>query len=88
MAVRTDIVGIKNLRQVGAHAAQPSQHASKGKPIPFHDEIPLLRRERLLERVTLGPAAEPHLPKTPRLSTAVNGRKKPPSQMHIRRSGG
>ena len=88
MAVRTDIVGIKNLRQVGAHAAQPSQQASKGRLLPFNDEIPLLRRSRLLERVTLGPAAEPHLPKTPRLATSVHGRKKAPSEMHIRRAGG
>jgi hypothetical protein len=88
MAVRTDTVGIKNRRQVGVHAAQPSPQASKGRPIPFHDEIPLMRRDRLLARVTLGPASEPHLPKTPRLATSVNGRKKPPSEMHIRRSGG
>lgn len=88
MAVRTDTVGIKNRRQVGAHAAQPSQQASNGRWMPFQDEIPLLRRDRLLARVTLGPAAELHQPKTPRLSTTVNGRKKVPSQMHIRRAGG
>ena len=88
MAVRTDTVGIKNVRQASAHAAQPSQHASKGKPIPFQDEIPLLRRDRLLARATLGPAFELHQPKTPRLSTLVRGRKKPPSQMHIKRMGG
>lgn len=88
MAVRTDTVGIKNRRQVDAHAAQPSQQASKGRPLPFQDEIPLLRRDRLLARVTLGPAFALHQPKTPRLSTVVNGRKKAPSEMHIRRAGG
>ena len=88
MAVRTDTVGIKNVRQASAHAAQPSQQASKGRPIPFQDEIPLLRRDRLLARATLGPAFAPQQPKTPRLSTLVFGRKKAPSQMHIKRMGG
>jgi hypothetical protein len=88
MAVRTDIVGIKNPRQASAHAAQPSQQASKGKLTPFRDELPLLRRERLLARARLGPAAEPHLPKIPRAEAPVRGRKKPPSQMHIKRQGG
>ena len=88
MAVRTDTVGIKNKRQADAHSAQPSQQASKGKHLPFEDEIPLLRRDRLLARATLGPAADPHLPKTPRTSLLVLGRKKAPSQMHIRRMGG
>ncbi len=88
MAVRTDTVGIKNLRQASVHSAQPSQHTSKGKPLPFRDEIPLLRRERLLARARLGPAAEPHLPKIPRTEAPVRGRKKPPSQMHLKREGG
>ncbi len=88
MAVRTDIVGIKRRRQGDAPSAQPSQQASKGRAIPFQDEIPLLRRERLLARARLGPAAEPHLPKIPRTVAPVRGRKKPPSQMHIKREGG
>jgi hypothetical protein len=88
MAVRTDMVGIKNLRQMGAHAAQPSQHASKGRLLPFNDELLLERRERLMARVTLGPAAVLAQPKTARGEATVRGRKKPPSQMHIRRAGG
>ena len=88
MAVRTDTVGRKNLRQASAHHAQPGQQTSKGKPIPFQDELPLLRRERLLARGRPGPAAELHLPKTPRTVALVRGRKKPPSQMHIKRQGG
>jgi hypothetical protein len=88
MAVRTDIAGIKNPRQVSAHEAQPSQQVSKGKPIPFHDELALIRREHLLARSTPGPAAERHLPKIHRTESPVRGRKKPPSQMHIKREGG
>lgn len=88
MAVRTDTVGIKHRRQADARSAQPSQQASKGRLLPFNDEIPLLRRDRLLSRATLGPAAYPPLPKTPRTTTLVLGRKKVPSQMHIKRQGG
>jgi hypothetical protein len=88
MAVRTDTVGIKRRRQADATSAQPSQQASKGKVTPFQDELPLLRRERLLARARLGPAAEPHHPKIPRTVAPVHGRKKPPSQMHIKRDGG
>jgi hypothetical protein len=89
MAVRTDTVGIKNRRQAEVRAAQPSQQASKGrKATPFQDELALLRREKLLARARLGPAAEPHLPKIPRTVAPVRGRKKPPSQMHLKRDGG
>jgi hypothetical protein len=88
MAVRTDIVGIKRRRQADAHGAQPSQQASKGRATPFQDEIPLLRRERLLARARLGPAADPPRPKIPRTVAPVHGRKKPPSQMHLKRDGG
>jgi hypothetical protein len=88
MAVRTDTVGIKNRRHAAAHAVQHGQQASKGKPLPFRDELPLLRRDRLLARARLGPASEPHLPKIPRTAAPVRGRKKPPSQMHLKRDGG
>lgn len=88
MAVRTDTVGIKNVRQADAHRAQPSQQASKGRLLPFHDEIPLLRRDRLLARATMGPAAVLPQPKALHSASLVTGRKKAPSEMHIRRSGG
>jgi hypothetical protein len=88
MAVRTDTVGIKNRRQADAHAAQPSQHPSKGRPLPFGDELPLRKWERLMARARLGPAAEPHRPKRPHTEAPVRGRKKPPSQMHLKRDGG
>ncbi|MCY1082718.1 hypothetical protein [Archangium lansingense] len=88
MAVRTDTVGIKNRRHAATHAVQHGPQTSKGKPIPFRDELPLLRRERLMARARLGPASEPRLPKTPHPEAPVRGRKKPPSQMHLKRSGG
>lgn len=88
MAVRTDTVGIKHLRQADAHTAQPSQHPSKGRALPFRDELPLLNRERLLARGRLGPAATPPKPKRAHTEAPVRGRKKPPSQMHLKRDGG
>jgi hypothetical protein len=88
MAVRTDTVGIKNRRHAATYTVQTGPQTSKGRPTPFRDELPLLRRERLLARARLGPAAQPHLPKIPHGEVPVRGRKKPPSQMHIKRSGG
>lgn len=88
MAVRTKLAGIKNRRRVDAHSAQPSQQASKGKKTLPRDEAALLRRQKALERVTLGPAAERHEPKSHRRKTSLNGRKKAPSAMGVKRAGG
>ncbi len=88
MAVRTKLVGIKNRRRADAKAAQPSQQASKGRKTLPHDEAAALRRQQALERVTLGPAAEPHEPKSHRRKTGLQGRKKAPSQMRVKRAGG
>jgi hypothetical protein len=88
MAVRTKLVGIKNRRRVDAKAAQPSQQASKGKKTLPRDEAAALRRTKALERVTLGPAAEIHEPKSHRRKTSLQGRKKAPSQMRVKDVGG
>ncbi|WP_225412476.1 hypothetical protein [Stigmatella hybrida] len=88
MAVRTKVAGMKNPQSVDARAAQPSQHASKGKKTLPRDEAALLRREKALARVTLGPAAEIHEPKSHRRATLVQGRKKAPSEMGVKRAGG
>ncbi|MBN1206272.1 MAG: hypothetical protein JXB05_15250 [Myxococcaceae bacterium] len=89
MAVRTKLVGIKNRRRVSsADEAQPHQQASKGKKTLPRDEAALLRRQKALERVTLGPAAEIHEPKSHRRKTSLQGRKKAPSQMRVKRAGG
>ncbi len=88
MAVRTKLAGIKNRRRVSVQAAQPNQQASKGKKTLPRDEAAALRRQKALERVTLGPAAEVHEPKSHRRKTSVQGRKKAPSQMRVKRTGG
>jgi hypothetical protein len=88
MAVRTKLVGIKNKRRVDAQAAQPSMGAKKGKKTLPRDEAAALRRTKALERVTLGPAAEIHEPKSNRRKTSLQGRKKAPSQMRVKRAGG
>jgi len=88
MAVRTKLVGIKNRRRVDAQAAQPSMGAKKGKKTLPRDEAAALRRTKALERVTLGPAAEIHEPKSNRRKTSLQGRKKAPSQMRVKRAGG
>jgi hypothetical protein len=89
MAVRTKVAGIKNKRRVDAHAAQPSVQASKGRKTLPRDDAALLRREKVLERVTLGPAAELHEPKSNRRRmTTLKGRKKAPSEMNVKHKGG
>lgn len=89
MAVRTKVAGIKNRRRVDAHAAQPSVQASKGRKTLPRDDAALLRREKALERVTLGPAAEKHEPKSNRRrTTTLKGRKKAPSEMNVKHKGG
>ncbi|ADO68461.1 hypothetical protein [Stigmatella aurantiaca] len=88
MAVRTTLAGMKNRRTVDVRSAQPSQQASKGKKTLPRDEAALLRREKALQRVTLGPASEIHEPKSHRRRTSVQGRKKAPSQMGVKGSGG
>lgn len=88
MAVRTTLAGIKNRRKVAVKSAQTTTGATRGKKTVPRDEAALLRREAALKRVTLGPAAEEHKPKGHRVPTPVLGRKKAPSQMHIKRKGG
>lgn len=88
MAVRTKIAGIKNRREVGVKGVQASQGTTHGRKTLPRDEAAALRREKVLERVTLGPAAELHAPKSHRGRTTVQGRKKAPSEMKVKRAGG
>jgi hypothetical protein len=88
MSVRTRLAGIKNKRRVDAHAAQPSVQASKGHMTRPHDDEAALLRQKALKRVTLGPAAEDHGPKRNNRGTGLRGRKKAPSQIHIKSAGG
>jgi hypothetical protein len=88
MSVRTRVAGIKNRRRVDAHAAQPSIQASNGRKTLARDDAAALRREQALKRVTLGPAAQEHAPKRNNRGTALRGRKKAPSQIHLKSAGG
>ncbi|MBE4746730.1 hypothetical protein G4177_00905 [Corallococcus sp. ZKHCc1 1396] len=88
MSVRTLVAGIKNKRRVDAHAAQPSVQASKGRKTLAHDDEAALMRQKDLKRVTLGPAASDHGPKRNNRGTGLRGRKKAPSQIHIKSEGG
>ncbi|CAM4487563.1 hypothetical protein HRD49_36065 [Corallococcus exiguus] len=88
MSVRTRVAGIKNKRRVDPHAAQPSVQASKGRKTLAHDDAAALLRQKELKRVTLGPAAGDHGPKRNNRGTGLRGRKKAPSQIHIKRAGG
>ncbi|GMU02358.1 hypothetical protein KH5H1_64780 [Corallococcus caeni] len=88
MSVRTRVAGIKNKRRVDPHAAQASVQASKGRKTLPHDDAAALLRQKELKRVTLGPAASDHGPKRNNRGTGLRGRKKAPSQIHIKRAGG
>jgi hypothetical protein len=88
MAVRTRYAGIKNRRRVSVQEAQTDQQASKGRKTLPRDEAAALRRQKALERVTLGPAAEIHEPKSHRRKTSLQGRKKAPSEMRVKHAGG
>ncbi|RKH37634.1 hypothetical protein [Corallococcus llansteffanensis] len=88
MSVRTPMTGIKNKRRVDARAAQPSVQASKGRKTLPHDEAAAQLRQKDLKRVTLGPAAGDHGPKRNNRGTGLRGRKKAPSQIHIKSAGG
>lgn len=89
MAVRTRMAGVKNKRRVAtADEAQANVQASHGRKTLPRDEAAALRRKQALSRVTLGPAAQEHEPKSHRRRTSLNGRKKAPSAMAIKHRGG
>ncbi|MBN9681113.1 MULTISPECIES: hypothetical protein [unclassified Corallococcus] len=88
MSVRTRLAGIKNKRRVDPHAAQASVQASNGRKTLAHDDEAALLRQKELKRVTLGPAAGDHGPKRNNRGTGLRGRKKAPSQIHIKSTGG
>ena len=89
MAVRTRQAGIKNKRDVGPQSALPSTGASRGRKTLPRDEQVAAKRSKAAAKMKLGPAAnaqsayERGVP----VST-VNGRKKAPSQMHVKKKGG
>ncbi|WP_375755914.1 hypothetical protein [Corallococcus exercitus] len=70
------------------HAAQASVQASNGRKTLPRDDAAELMMQKALKRVTLGPAAGDHGPKRNNRGTGLKGRKKAPSQIHIKRAGG
>ena len=88
MAVRTDVAGIKNKRKVGVISATFQPGSTRGKPLAFHDQLhaELLAHNRA--QATPGPAAHAPVPKRNRRGVSIEGRKKAPSQMHVKRKGG
>jgi hypothetical protein len=88
MAVRTVQSGVKNKRVVGARGAQPSQGTagSKRKTLP-RDDAAAERRLSSASRMKRGPSAKETAYERGRVPTTVNGRKKPPSQMKLKRRG-
>ena len=88
MAVRTGQAGVKHKRAVGPRGAQPSQGTarSKRKTLP-HDDAAAERRLSSTSKMKRGPAAKETTYKRGRIPTSVHGRKKPPSQMKLKRRG-
>jgi hypothetical protein len=89
MAVRTNQAGVKHKRLVNPRSAQPSQGAtgSRRKTLPL-DAANALGRLSSAVRMRLGPAAKRSEYARGRIPPTVAGRKKPPSQMKVKRRGG
>jgi hypothetical protein len=89
MAVRTIQSGVKHKRLVDPRSAQPSQGTpgSTRRTLP-RDEAAADRRLSRAAKMRPGPAAKETGYERGRIPPTVNGRKKPPSQMKLKRQGG
>lgn len=89
MAVRTNQAGVKNKREVrDVRSAMPSTGAKRGKKTVPRDDAAAERRLKSESKMMLGPAAKATDYERTDRGTAVQGRKKAPSQMHVKRKGG
>lgn len=89
MAVRTKLAGVKRKRAVkDVRSAMTATGATKGRKTVPRDDAALQRRLELESKVKLGPAAKPTTFEIKDRGTAVRGRKKVPSRMHLKRKGG
>lgn len=88
MAVRTDQAGVINKRKVGVKSALPGVGATRGKKTLPRDEAAAMRREKSMASMQLGPAAEMTEYKRGRTESTVQGRKKAPSEMNVKKKGG
>lgn len=91
MAVRTRQAGVKNKRDVGVRSATTGQGSSgsRRKTLPRDDEAQL-RRTKSNAKLKLGPAAKDDTNEYSRgrIPPSVQGRKKAPSEMKLKRPGG
>lgn len=89
MAVRTRVVGIKRKRRVSSpDEAQPNVQSTHGRKTLPRDQAAALRRQKLLERATPGPAMEDFFPPEPGpATTEVRPTKKTASHRKVKRRG-
>ena len=82
MAVRSDTVGIKNRRHGGDDAVKHGPQPSKGRPTPFRDELPLLRRERLMAGRVWASLGAPPAEDSPRRGPRTRAKEAPQPDAH------
>ena len=90
MAVRTGQAGVKNKRAINVRNSTPAKGTgrSRRKTVP-RDEEAQLRRTKTDAKLKLGPAAKTmDAYDRGRAPPTVQGRKKAPSQMKLKRKGG
>ena len=88
MAVRTRQAGVKNKREVDPRSAMPSTGASRGRKVLPRDDAAAAKRSKSQSKMKLGPAAKESDYQRSDRGTALKGRKKAPSGMHIKHKGG
>ena len=89
MAVRTKQAGIKHKREVAPRSAQPSQGATGSRRTRLRADVADgLRRTFRAVGMKPGAAAKESGYERGRMPPTVEGRKKAPSQMKLKRRGG
>jgi hypothetical protein len=89
MAVRTRVVGIKRKRRVASpDEAQPNVQSTHGRKTLPKDQAAALRRKKLLDHATPGPAMEGFFPPEPGpATTEVRPARKTASRRKVKRRG-
>ena len=89
MAVRTNQAGIKHKREIDPRSTYPAQGATASRKKTLRGEaVGANRRPSRAARMKPGPAAKPSGYERGRRPPTTSGRKKPPSQMKLKREGG
>jgi hypothetical protein len=87
MAVRTNQAGIKHKRQVDPRSAYPAQGSTASRKKTLRAASADARSANA-KRMKPGPAAKHPDYERGRMMSTVAGRKKPPSEMKLKRQGG